>query len=163
MQQDIAGINRREAIVRTAAGLVLTPMLGACSSRVAMAQAPSAAPASVSDEARERHAFIQQAMEEQVARVAEAARENERRGVAAYMRVSTLVPFGDWDYYFVKGGTINWGPESDQGYQPVTVPQGFVMNHPSLSCPADIRKTCRSPQCGFFEAASCFQRLCVPR
>lgn len=130
MHQHIPEIHRRDAIFRAAAALVLTPLLGCSISRVPATQ-PATASAS-RELARERHSFIQSAMKEMSQRNREKQQELMRRGVAAAMRVSTLVPFGDWDFYFVKGGTIFWRPNQGQTYRPVEVPEGFVSDLTSV-------------------------------
>lgn len=56
------------------------------------------------------------------------------RGAA--LEVAFLVPFGDWDYYFVDGGRIRWTPSLGQpSYEPVTVPAGFVTDLTSIPRP----------------------------
>ena len=69
----------------------------------------------------EREAFIRKAMEEQ-------------QGLLPWMmrvRVSTLVPFADWDFYFVTD-PIGWWSNAGQNFQPVLVPTGFVTDLASI-------------------------------
>lgn len=80
----------------------------------------------------ERKAFIEGAMadlQEDARRQSEA---QQSKGAAAAMSLSTLVPFGDWDYYYVKGGPIVWRPNQGQTFQPVEVPEGFVTDLASI-------------------------------
>lgn len=92
----------------------------------------------------ERHAFIKAANQEhwdslRTSVIVDRA-PNEPPPPAPYIRISALMPFGDWDYYFVKDGSIDWGPtpaRRDDGVaQPVTVevsvPEGFVTDLASI-------------------------------
>lgn len=83
-------------------------------------------------ELAEREAFIRKAMDEQWERIREQVAELSRRGIHPLMLVSTLVPFGDWDFYFVKGGSISWRPNAGQKLQAVEVPEGFVSDLTSI-------------------------------
>ncbi|RYD80060.1 MAG: DUF1353 domain-containing protein [Verrucomicrobiaceae bacterium] len=58
--------------------------------------------------------------------------EQRRRGSGAALQVATLAPFGDWDYYFVKGGPIIWRPNLGQTFKTVNVPEGFVTDLASV-------------------------------
>jgi len=80
----------------------------------------------------ERKAFIERAMEERWERVREELAELAKRGIRPILRVSTLKPFGDWDFYFVDGGNISWEPNAGQEFQPVVVPMGFVTDLTSI-------------------------------
>jgi Protein of unknown function (DUF1353) len=80
----------------------------------------------------ERKEFIRKAMEEQQERRREQAAEMKRRGIHAYITVTTLIPFGDWDFYFVKGGNIWWRPNAGQKTKEVIVPVGFVSDLASV-------------------------------
>jgi|CXWL01.1.fsa_nt_gi hypothetical protein len=79
-----------------------------------------------------RRAFIENAM---LALQDEARKESaaqEVRGAAAALSLATLVPFGDWDYYYVKGGSILWRPNQGQSFKSVEVPEGFVTDLASI-------------------------------
>lgn len=83
-------------------------------------------------ESDERRVFIENAM---LALQDEARKESlaqEGRGAAAALSLATLVPFGDWDYYYVKGGSILWRPNQGQSFKPVEVPEGFVTDLASI-------------------------------
>jgi uncharacterized protein DUF1353 len=77
----------------------------------------------------ERQEFIQKAMDE---RIREQAAEMAERGMNPRLIVTTLVPFGDWDLYWVKGGSIRWQPNAWQKLQEVIVPEGFVSDLASI-------------------------------
>jgi hypothetical protein len=79
----------------------------------------------------ERKVFIEKAMEERWERVSEFMAATAKRGMPR-MIVTTLKPFGDWDFYFVKGGSIGWTPNTGQHFQPVDVPVGFVTDLTSI-------------------------------
>jgi hypothetical protein len=83
-------------------------------------------------ELAEREAFIRKAMDEQGERTREQVAEMARRGIHPLMVVTTLVPFGDWDVYLVKGGSISWQPNAGQKPQGVEVPEGFVSDLASI-------------------------------
>jgi hypothetical protein len=80
----------------------------------------------------ERKAFIQKAMDENWERVRKEIAELSKRGIHGMMIVTTLKPFGDWDFYFVEGGNIRWQPNAGQKFQPVEVPLGFVTDLTSI-------------------------------
>jgi hypothetical protein len=86
-------------------------------------------------ELAERHEFISTAMNEPWENVAAllgiSAAEARARSVGA-MRVSTLVPFADWDFYVVKDAAIVWQPNSGQNWREVVVPPGFVTDLASI-------------------------------
>ncbi|RJP39002.1 MAG: DUF1353 domain-containing protein [Desulfobacteraceae bacterium] len=48
------------------------------------------------------------------------------------MSVTTIKPFGDWDFYYVEGGSIKWAPNKGQNFDPVEVPKGFVTDLASI-------------------------------
>jgi hypothetical protein len=56
----------------------------------------------------------------------------EKRGIHPLMRVTTLKPFGDWDFYYVDGGNLEWQPNPGQKFKEVTVPSGFVTDLTSI-------------------------------
>lgn len=37
-----------------------------------------------------------------------------------------ILPFRDWDYYYLRGGEAVWSPNPGDPYKPVVVPAGFV-------------------------------------
>jgi hypothetical protein len=86
----------------------------------------------VNAERLERKAFIEKATQEQWDRVRDAVNEMAKRGIHPMMRVTTLRPFGDWDYFVVDGGRITWTPNSGQKYESVVVPGGFVTDLASI-------------------------------
>lgn len=92
----------------------------------------SMASAAKSDESTERHAFLEKAMAQVQQQVATQEEEQRRRGSGASLQVATLTPFGDWDYYFVKGGPIIWRPNPGQTFKTVNVPEGFVTDLASV-------------------------------
>ncbi|MGO4552079.1 DUF1353 domain-containing protein [Lysobacter sp. 2RAF19] len=62
-----------------------------------------------------------------------AAKEMEKRGVfASLMPPQQLVPFKDWDYYYLKGMPSVWSPNPGQKYKRVVVPVGFVTDLTSV-------------------------------
>lgn len=83
-------------------------------------------------ELAERKAFIDKAMDEQREKAKEEIAKLARSGIYADMVVATLQPFGDWDFYFVHGGSISWRPNAGQKFQPVEVPEGFVTDLASI-------------------------------
>lgn len=59
--------------------------------------------------------------------------EMHRRGEKPVLSVNaTLVPFADWDYYYVDRGWIVWSPNDGQSFQRVDVPEGFVSDLASV-------------------------------
>ena len=80
----------------------------------------------------ERKSFIEKSTQEQWDRVREAVNEMAKRGIHPMMLVTTLKPFGDWDYFVVDGGRITWTPNSGQKYEAVVVPPGFVTDLASI-------------------------------
>ncbi len=83
-------------------------------------------------EISERKVFIQKAMDENLERVKEKIAELSKRGIHPKLIVTTLKPFGGWDFYYVEGGSITWTPNAGQKLQPVEVPQGFVTDLASI-------------------------------
>lgn len=112
-------MTRRAILVNT---VVLASPFGGCS---------IASPAK-SVESTERRAFIEKAMVHVHQHVAAQEAEQHRRGSGAALQVAALIPFGDWDYYFVKGGPIIWRPNAGQTFKTVTVPEGFVTDLASV-------------------------------
>jgi hypothetical protein len=91
-----------------------------------------ASPESKRPETLERKAFIDGAMADLQDEARKQSEAQQGRGAAAAMSLSTLVPFGDWDYYYVKGGSILWRPNEGQTFQLVEVPAGFVTDLASI-------------------------------
>ena len=85
-----------------------------------------------SEESAERHAFIEKAMTDVRQQAADQEVEQRRRGTGAALQVATMTPFGDWDYYFVQGGSIIWRPNPGQTFRRVEVPEGFVSDLASV-------------------------------
>jgi uncharacterized protein DUF1353 len=83
-------------------------------------------------ELAERRAFIQKAMDDQMKRIQAEEAARNRRGEFSSLSVATLVPFGDWDAYYLKDGSIRWTPNAGQNFQPVVVPVGFVTDLASI-------------------------------
>jgi hypothetical protein len=50
----------------------------------------------------------------------------------AYMSVSRLVAFADWDFYYVDGNELLWRPNTGSHPEPVVVPAGFVSDLASI-------------------------------
>lgn len=80
----------------------------------------------------ERKVFIKNAMDENDERIKKHVEEMAKRGIHPLMIVTTLKPFGDWDFYYVEGGSIRWEPNKEQKFQPVNVPEGFVTDLTSI-------------------------------
>ena len=91
-----------------------------------------ASPGSKRSENLEHKAFIEGAMADLQDEVRKQSEAQQGRGAAAAMSLSTLVPFGDWDSYYVKGGSILWRPNQGQTFQLVEVPEGFVTDLTSI-------------------------------
>ena len=87
---------------------------------------------SVQPEKIERKTFVEGAMTDLQDEVTKQSKAQQSRGAAAAMSLSTLIPFGDWDYYYVKGGSILWRPNDGQAFQLVEVPEGFVTDLTSV-------------------------------
>lgn len=81
-----------------------------------------------------KHEFIEAAMREHEEDLRTQPKKMSNLGHPPLMRVATLVPFGDWDFYYVKGGEISWGPDTGGELQKVevTVPEGFVTDLASI-------------------------------
>jgi uncharacterized pyridoxamine 5'-phosphate oxidase family protein len=110
---------RRNLLIKTA---VLAAPFGGCSMGIA----------TKSVESKERHTFLQKAMIQVQQEAAAQDEEQRRRGSGAALQVATLTPFGDWDYYFIKGGPIIWRPNPGQTFKAVNVPEGFVTDLASV-------------------------------
>ncbi len=117
----------RRVILRlgVAAALTHIPFVSAASDQ-------NTAPSKASPKAK--HDFIEAAMKERDEDLSRQLEEMAKKGIHPLMRVSTLMPFGDWDFYYVKGGEISWGPntDSDSIKIEVTVPEGFVTDLASI-------------------------------
>jgi len=119
-------ISRRE-MLRLGVAIALTnvPFLSAASDQ-------SSARSRVSPETK--HNFIEAAMRESNESRRRLIQEMSKEGIHAVMAVSTLVPFGDWDFYYVKGDAIIWRPNtgSESRINRVIVPAGFVTDLASI-------------------------------
>ena len=61
------------------------------------------------------------------------ANEDELRGkFSSLSPPHELIPFKDWDYYYVKGSGPVWVPNKGQPYKRVVVPVGFVTDLASI-------------------------------
>ena len=57
----------------------------------------------------------------------------EKRGEFASVSPPTnVVPFGDWDWFYIKDGEARWFPNQGQAYKFVEVPIGFVSDLASV-------------------------------
>lgn len=83
-------------------------------------------------DARERRAFIESAMRDLQEEARKQSEAQQGRGAAPALSLSTLVPFGDWDNYYIKGGSIIWRPNPGQSFQLIEVPEGFVTDLTSI-------------------------------
>jgi len=81
---------------------------------------------------RERKIFIEKATEETWEQVRRQVAEMAKRGIHPMMMVTTLKPFGNWEFYYVDGGSIEWRPNPGQKYKKVEVPTGFVTDLTSI-------------------------------
>ena len=118
--------SRREILLLgVAATLTQIPFLSEASDQ-------SVSPSVVSP--KTKHDFIEAAMKEEEEQLRQRLKEMATKGIHPLMRVSTLMPFGDWDFYYVKGGSISWGPNtgSDLTKIEVSVPEGFVTDLASI-------------------------------
>lgn len=85
-----------------------------------------------SPDSAERHAFVEKAMTELRQQAAAQEEELRRRGTGAALQVASMTPFGDWDYYYIRGGPIIWRPNPGQTFKRVEVPEGFVCDLTSV-------------------------------
>jgi hypothetical protein len=83
-------------------------------------------------ETLERKAFINRAMADLQEEARKQSEAQEGRGASGALSLSLLVPFADWDYYYVAGGPIVWRPNQGQTFQLVEVPPGFVTDLTSI-------------------------------
>ncbi|AZE48261.1 hypothetical protein C4K04_2588 [Pseudomonas chlororaphis] len=86
----------------------------------------------IKEEQAERKAFVRDAMKEQSDRISQQLEKMYKEGVSPLMIITSLKPFGDWDYYWVDGGSISWEPNAGQTLQRVNVPEGFVTDLTSI-------------------------------
>lgn len=110
----------RRALLATGIAACAAPLIG-CSTTVAD-----------DDVAKERRRFLESAMSDLQEEARKQSEAQQGRGAAPALSLSTLVPFGDWDFYYVKGGTIVWRPNPGQSFQLVEVPEGFVTDLTSI-------------------------------
>ena len=83
-------------------------------------------------ELKEQKIFIEKATKQTWEQVGKQVAEMAERGIHPMMMVTTLKPFGDWDFYYVHGGSIKWRPNPGQKYKEVEVPTGFVTDLTSI-------------------------------
>src|SRR5262245_31440942 len=75
----------------------------------------------------EKAAFIVDAMKQSQAQAKALAKAMERPGeFSSIAPPPALIPFGDWDFYYVRDFPLTWMPNTGQDYQKVSVPIGFV-------------------------------------
>lgn len=59
--------------------------------------------------------------------------EMARRGIfSSILPPPVILPFGDWDYYYLKEGEAIWWPNEGQTYKQVNVPVGYVSDLASV-------------------------------
>lgn len=83
-------------------------------------------------EAQERRAFVDTAMRDLQQEARKESEAQQGRGASPALSLATLIPFGDWDHYYIKGGFIIWRPNPGQTFQLVEVPEGFVTDLTSI-------------------------------
>lgn len=84
-------------------------------------------------ERAERASFIRKANALELKRLGERQEAMHREGVYPTLSVKAyLVPFADWDYYYVSHGSIVWEPNSSDQPEMVEVPEGFVTDLASI-------------------------------
>ena len=85
-------------------------------------------------ERAERHKFLIAVKELQDQELKEIEAALHKKGIRPVLGVrASLIPFGDWDYYFVSsGGSISWEPNSPDQPDGVEVPAGFVTDLASI-------------------------------
>lgn len=125
--------NRRLAL-KMSVGLMSTPLL--------LPDAMATTKKKISNDLRERHAFLAAANKDlyKPASLEIIDTPPGERAIAPVMIVAALMPFADWDYYYIKGGTIGWGPNQAviDEHTPravqleVVVPEGFVTDLASI-------------------------------
>lgn len=119
MEKSSVDETRREFFLGCAA-LAVTPFIGCASLE------------SRHSEHVERREFIESAMLSLQKEALEESLTQQSRGAAAAMSLAMLVPFRDWDFYYVKGGAIIWRPNQGQTFQSVIVQEGFVTDLASI-------------------------------
>ncbi len=85
---------------------------------------------------KERRVFMEGAIQDLDRQRAEMLAELEKakaegRGAPLYVRLPNVVPFLDWDFYYVDGD-LQWAPTSDPTLPNVNVPKGFVTDLASV-------------------------------
>jgi|APMI01.1.fsa_nt_gi hypothetical protein len=120
LMEKLANCPRRRKVLAGGLLLCAAPFMG-CASREPK-----------ESENLRRKVFIEGAMADLQDEARKESEAQQGRGAAAAMSLSLLVPFGDWDYYYVKGGSILWRPNQGQPFQLVEVPEGFVTDLASI-------------------------------
>jgi Protein of unknown function (DUF1353) len=73
------------------------------------------------------------AMEAGILKREKLGRGRKRKKHAFILPLSEVVPFGDWDYWYLDGRPLNWEPNAGQKTLPkVSVPIGFVSDGASI-------------------------------
>jgi hypothetical protein len=57
--------------------------------------------------------------------------EKEGGRAPLFVRIPRVIPFGDWDYYYIDDD-LKWTPNPGQSFKPVNVPKGFVTDLASV-------------------------------
>jgi hypothetical protein len=57
--------------------------------------------------------------------------EDKGGGAAVYVRLPSVKPFGDWDFYYIDGD-LRWAPPQGSTLPPVRVPKGFACDLASV-------------------------------
>lgn len=90
-------------------------------------------PSALANDVRdERKKFVTESMNEQWDQVRKALARIPADGPSPMMIVSTVQPFGDWDYFVVRDAPIQWIPNPGQTQKGVKVPVGFVSDLASI-------------------------------
>jgi hypothetical protein len=85
-----------------------------------------------SEEAKEKHEFIAQAMTREQEALNAQVKQLEKWGInPLLLPPPEIKPFGDWDFYYLKG-RLTWTPIPGQEFEPVVVPTGFVSDLASI-------------------------------
>ncbi|MEJ2790418.1 MULTISPECIES: DUF1353 domain-containing protein [unclassified Pseudoxanthomonas] len=75
--------------------------------------------------------FVRKLNDHEQQEIKEAVSRMHGMGVSPMIIVTRLVPFGDWDYYYLDGNII-WKPNPGQNFKEVVVPRGFVTDLTSV-------------------------------
>ncbi len=99
----------------------------------AMGTRPIRAGGSESPPPNGKGVFILRSMKQATQELDRQAKEEARRGeLASIGPPPDIVPFGDWNYYYLKDGDLVWSPNPGQTFKKVFVPIGFVTDLASI-------------------------------